>query len=386
MIELSENSDSGSLDLFVLSPRIKTEAEALDKAGVDLNRWEAYQVHVKSWEVGAKIETTDIDTKRKVTRGMAVCPLFGISVKLRLRTGWNVSDFREILLKEMREHRPKYPKLKHTRRAGTRHLAELSISDHHFGKLAWEPETGNNYDLKIAEETYMHAAEDLIRRALVFTPERWLFIVGNDLLHTDLGGLGQTTAGTRQDTDGRWQKTYLVARKCCVRVTEMLLASAPVDILIIPGNHDEEKMFCLGDSLTCQFHDHPAVTVNNGPNKKKFYRYGTNLLGFQHGHKQKDKKHLPLDMASEVPELWAQTTWREIHCGHFHSEKEEVWYMKRSESIGEVIVRYLPSLCGRDLWHADAGYRSMPAAECHLYDHDTGRAGYVSVSPRRSAE
>src|SRR4051812_36416642 len=30
-------------------------------------------------------------------------------------------------------------------------LAEISIYDHHFGKLCWAPETGTNYDLDIAE-------------------------------------------------------------------------------------------------------------------------------------------------------------------------------------------------------------------------------------------
>lgn len=379
-VDVVQNFDSDQMQLFVLSPRVKTAEEAMARAKVDPQQWEPAEMHVRSWEVGMKVEGT-APSGRKFTKGAAVVPLFGVFVKLRRKRSWNPAEFRELVLTDMRKQAPTYRRVKYPKTPTLRRMiAELSIADLHFGKLAWSPETRNSYDLRIAKAVFLNAAKDLIALVAPYRPERYLMIVGNDLLHVDSGS-NTTTKGTPQDVDGRWQKSYLVARQCVTTVIEWLRQKAPVDVLVVPGNHDEEKLFCLGDAVECRFHHDDSVNVDNSPAKRKFYRYGATLLGFEHGHRaKKDGKDLPFNMMSEVPDLYAATTWREIHLGHRHSERETVW--TRSHTEGDVIVRYLPSLSGTDTWHYDSGYRAPQAAEAHLYDYEIGRAGYFSVRPR----
>jgi len=377
-VDLVEEVDNGSISLFVLSPRIRTVQEAIAKAEIDTEIWEASQVHIKSWEVGSKVETTNAKG-RKITRGMAVCPLFGVHVTLKRKKCWNPQEFKRLLLDDMRSQAPHYQPVKRDfGRSAEPLLAEISVPDHHFGKLAWEPESGDNYDLKIADRRYRNAIDDLVNAVLPYYPEKFLYVVGNDLLHVD-SGKNATTAGTPQDVDGRWQKSYRWARQAVTDSIELMRQYAPVQVLIVAGNHDEEKLFCLGDAIECRFDGDPEVMVDNAPCAKKAYQYGNCMLGFHHGNKIKAEK-IATEFQASFPEIYAATTWREVHCGHYHSEKEMVFL--RSMTASDIIVRYLPSLSGTDKWHAEHAYRGPKAAEAHLFHKQTGRLAYFTCHPR----
>jgi hypothetical protein len=251
--------------------------------------------------------------------------------------------------------------------------------DHHFGKLSWEPECGENYDVKIAKQRYLDASSYLVRDSKNSSPEKFLIVLGNDFYHVDKGD-NTTTGGTAQDADGRWQKAFLAGLECIQETINEALEIAPVDIICVPGNHDTERLFTLGVCLQGIYQNNINVTVHNSPSIKKSFVWGKNLLGFYHGHKLNKGRleRLPNEMASLWPASWSDTTWREWHLGHIHSEHEDVWRFRQSETIGDVIVRRLPSLCGTDRWHYEEGYRSLAAAEAHYYSYEHGRLGYRS--------
>jgi hypothetical protein len=365
----------------VMAGRVVTLEDALRKGNVDLNRWDVDRWEITSWEVGAKRKSTLRYNKRRqlveVDKAFQVHPLWRVSVKLKAKKGWNPSEFRQILLDDMRKLAPSYrrPELVEQRPPI---LAELSIFDAHFGKLAWSPETGQDYDLKICKNRYLTAARDLLGRASANNPERYLLVFGNDFFHVDHKGL--TTAGTPQDMDGRWQKAFRIGWQCCVTVAEEAAQDAPVDILIVPGNHDREKAFCLGEVLGARFHGHPSISVHNEPDLYSYYRWGKVLLGFVHGDNHtgdKKRAQLPQQMATDRAVDWSDTVWREWHLGHFHSEREDVWHYRKVDHIRELAIRVLPSLSSTDAWHRSSGYASVLAAECHLYHKRTGRHGYL---------
>lgn len=348
--------------------RVVTVEDALKKGGVDPEQWEVDRFVLNSWEVGAK----------GPDRRVRVTPLWQVKVWLKAKKGWNANEFRALLAADLRKLAPSYhtPRYVHQRQPI---LAELSICDAHFGKLAWQPETGQDYDLKIAERRYMTAARDLIARASREELERLVFVVGNDFYHTDHKGL--TTAGTPQDCDGRWQKAFRVGKDCCVTLAEEAAQICPVDFIVVAGNHDREKVFCLGEVLEARFHKHPQVSVLNSPDCYAYYRWGKVLLGFVHGENYGSKTkraELPQTMATDRPQDWAETSWREWHLGHFHSETEDVWQYRRVEQVRDMAVRVLPSLSSTDAWHRQAGYASVLAAECHLYHKEKGKYGYLT--------
>lgn len=357
---------SESKEVILEAERIVTLEDALKKGNVDLNRWDVERWVVNSWEVGAK----GPDKRVRVT------PLWQVKVWLKAKRGWNPSEFRAKLLADMKALAPSYRKLTYDKTPPI--LAELSIYDAHFGKLAWSPETGQDYDIKICRDRYMNAARGLLRRASLHKPERILYVVGNDFFHVD--HKGQTTSGTEMDMDGRWQKAFRIGKDCCVTIAEEASQMCPVDILVVPGNHDREKAFCLGEVLDARFHTNHQINVINDPDPFAYYRWGKVLLGFNHGEEyvwDKKRADLPIQMSTDRPIDWSETVWREWHLGHFHSEDEMVWKYRSAKQIRDITVRVLPSLSSTDAWHRLKGYASPLAAECHLYHKDHGRWEYL---------
>jgi hypothetical protein len=361
-----ESGDNASI-VWTTSTPVRTVEDALAKAEVNTSLWDVERFVVNSWEVAAKADTGK----------MVKTPLWQVKLWLTRKKGWSRVEFLDELVHQLkRTKRIARPKQK---RGGV--LGEVSIMDHHFGKLSWQPETGDNYDVKIARDRYDLAARGLLQAAVEQKVNRFLFPLGNDFYHVDSGN-NTTTGGTPQDCDGRWQKAYTVGLGCVRRAIDEAAELAPVDVEIIPGNHDRERAFTLGVVLSAVYENDGRVTINNSPALKKRYLWGKTLLGFTHGDSM-PKRRLDLlinEMAHHWPEDFAATTWREWHLGHLHSESEDVWRFRASETIGDVIVRRLPSLSGTDRWHYQQGYRSLGAAELHLFDDRWGRVGYRTVS------
>lgn len=370
-LSIKSNGNEGQY-LESWSDKVKTVAQALKKGGVDLKTWDVERFLVNSWEMGSRLPNGKI----------TVTPLWQVKVWLKPKKGWSTEEFKAKLADDMRKLAPVYraPKRAAAYANQAPLLAELSIFDAHFGKLAWKAESGDNYDLKICQSRYMAAAEDLLSRVSILRPERILYVVGNDFFHADRGRAGETANGTPQDCDGRWQKAFRKGVECAIRVAEIASHVAPVDILCVPGNHDEEKSFCLGEVLGARFHNSPTVTVTNNPSAYSYYKFGKVLLGFTHGDAQtseRKRQQLPATMATDCPRDWAEAICREWHLGHLHSEIEEVWKHRTVECIREVAVRVLPSLSGTDAWHRKNNYKSVMAAECHVYHKLLGRYGYL---------
>lgn len=365
----------------IMAGRIVTLDDALKKGNVDLTKWDVGTWEITSWEVGAKtdkdITYNDNKQVKKVSQKMEVIPLWRVNVKLKAKMGWNPTEFRQILVADIKRQAPSYktptpvedrPPL----------MLELSIFDAHFGKLGWSPETRQDYDLKICKRRYMNAARDLLGRGATFKPERILLVYGNDFFHVDHKNI--TTNGTPQDCDGRWQKSFRIGKECCITVAEEASQIAPVDIMIVQGNHDHEKIFCLGEVLDARFHNNHMINVMNEPDKFTYYDWGKVLLGFVHGDKHMSDsklKELPTQMIEDKPVESSKAVWREWHLGHIHSEQEDVWHYRKSKYVRTTAIRRLPSLSSTDAWHREEGYASVLAAEAHIYHKDKGRFAYL---------
>lgn len=264
-----------------------------------------------------------------------------------------------------------------------RHMLEVTFFDAHLGKLSWEDETGESYDTSIAVGRVRGAVLDLLEQASHYRGiEKVLLPLGNDLLQTDGNNDGKTTtSGTYVDTDTRYIRTFRAARRLASWAIRECARLAPVQVVIVPGNHDALSCFHLGEVIDAEFSGDPRVTVDNTPRPRKYIRYGTTLLGFAHGHAEPHKRY-PLLMPVEAPDLWAATTQREMHVGHFH--KSKVTDPVRVDGENGVRVRILSSLSGVDAWHARSGFVGEPAsAEGFVWSFSRGlRATLVSTARR----
>lgn len=259
-------------------------------------------------------------------------------------------------------------------------LLEVDIFDLHLGKLAWKKETGyENYDLKIAKEEFESALETLIVRTAGHKFSRVVLPIGNDFFHTD-NLTSETTGGTRQDMDGRFHKTAHIGRQLMVYALDRLKSIAPVVGVVVPGNHDQLSAWHLGDSLECWFHNDLNVTVDNLPTLRKYHEFGNCMLMFTHGNRGKTPDY-PLLMATEKPEMWGRTKYREAHIGHLHKTKMRDSY-KVDENHG-ARVRIISSLCAADAWHSEFQFvGNLRQAEAFVWNKEEGQIAHATYTTR----
>lgn len=259
-------------------------------------------------------------------------------------------------------------------------LLEISIFDLHLGKLAWHGETGENYDTKIAKDRFLTAIKTLLYRANGFYFNRILFPVGNDFFNSD--NLNNTTThGTPQDEDLRWQKTYKVGVTLLVdAINTLKQTGVPVDVMVIPGNHDFERSFYMGEFLSAWFRNDKLVNIDNGASPRKYYNFGEVLLGFTHGSEEKIDS-LPLIMANDLESkpFWSKTKFHEWHIGHQHRKKNTTYRnITLNEDLG-VTVRQLSSLTGTEEWHHKKGFiGQVKAADGFVWNDKLGLIAHLN--------
>lgn len=317
---------------------------------------EAHQIDTDVWHLEAFFSKWD-GKKWQVTA----------KFKLKDEPKFNILEQKDIILKEFKRISPvRYLPIE--KKPEKNKLLEISIFDPHFGKLAWAEETGDDYDIEIAEKRYKDAISFLLSQVDLSQVERIHIPLGNDLFNFDTIG-NTTTAGTPQDSDSRFAKMVKVVKRVMIETIDYLVKIAPVDVTIIPGNHDLHTTFMLGEILDAYYHNHRNVTINNSPKTRKFYEFGANSFMYTHGN---DEKHtdLPLIFATEKPMLWGSSKHRYIKIGHFHKNKK-VDYISLDENRG-IQLQILPSLSGADYWHYKKGYLSNKQAKAFLYDPERG--------------
>jgi len=244
-------------------------------------------------------------------------------------------------------------------------LLELPIMDLHLGKLAWGEETGEDYDLKIADELYRSTVTEILGKLNAYGVkiERIVYPIGQDYFHVDTVH-NTTTAGTALEMDTRWQKMYKAGVDLIVWTIEQLRAIAPVEVVYVPGNHDRMLSYCATVTADAYYNGTKSVTVDLSPKPRKYIHYGVNLIGMSHG--EDEKKRIEHLMQTEQPKAWGETIFREWHLGHLHSES--------AKEIGGVIIRRVSAITATDAWHSEKGFVSaVRKAQAFVWDKEKGK-------------
>jgi hypothetical protein len=346
--------------------------------GIDLEQWEIKWWDANKWDMGYKDDT-----------GAARhYPLFQVKAKLEPRQ--DLVDARAIVdaaIEDMKHHVPtSYRTIDYegSGRIKDPHMLEINISDLHLGALAWGVETyGGDYDSKIADTLFRWAMFDLLDKAGSFNIDKFLLPIGNDIFHsdrTDAGSGGMTTRGTTVDVDTRRQKMFRTVRDMVVDSVDHLRKIAPVEIVIVPGNHDEETSKMLGEVLSAWYRQVENVIVDKELAKtRKYRRYGNTMLGFTHGQHE-SLKRLPMLMAKETDDF-SDARFHEIHVGHKHRKgRRDVISVREEQGVR---IRTFPSLASPDAWHTLKGFTmSVRSAEAYLWHRDKGFAGMFASNAR----
>lgn len=338
--------------------RIQKLDDLIAICNIDLDKWTIDRWVANTWENAMK----GIDGKPIITT------LYQVKAFLKPNPLAQIQIFIDTIREELREGAPTYKALPAPPEAiEGKNLLEISIPDMHFGMLALEEETGEEWNLDIAERTYRAAVAALLESASDETIHQILLPIGNDLLHID-NNYKKTFAGT--DMDSVHNVKYLFKRvKNILRDAILDMAEiAPVHVMTIPGNHDQTISYFLADALEDSFYNHPSITFDNSLKSRKYYSWGTVLLGFTHGDKERHA-NLPDLMSNEQSLACAGAEWREWHIGHKHRQKTE--HFIPAATYNGTLVRTLPSLTAADAWHYSKGFiGGIRCAEAYLWNED----------------
>jgi hypothetical protein len=249
-------------------------------------------------------------------------------------------------------------------------LTVYSIVDWHVGLLAWAEETGQNYDLKIAQKVIMDAMGRLIAAS---PPSKQCIVLGlGDLLHFDGYEHITSKSGNFLDGDGRYPKVLRTAARMVIETIDMALQRHDqVLVRMLPGNHDTRSTVAINLALGMRYEASKRVTVDDSAAYMWWYRFGKNFFGATHGDKAR-MKDLPLVMAADRPQDWAASTNRRIFTGHLHNER-------RIEE-GGVVVTCMRTPVAKDAYHSFERFRSGRSVYSETYRADGSEAATLAFN------
>lgn len=376
--EKTEVKDEGDTKTVTFSNLqcVDTPAELLARAGINLEEWKILRQTVKGYQVAIVPRVTGSTWdgwSRESTEPMRV-QMYAVSISLEPRVeAQSLVALTQTLIERMENHAPKYPRFGYAKSPNP-HMAVFSIPDLHLGGLAWEKETGQQWDMEIAQNAFLEALDLMLERTASFKLEKILLPIGNDLIHVD-SNKGETFKGTRQDMAARYRQIMEAAQALLIQGIDRISSLAPVEVRVISGNHAPESEFMLGRVLGAWYRNCQNVEVVQNFAERQYVEYGATLIGYTHGHNKQKPESLVMNMTSEAREAWARCKFFEWHLGHLHH--------KREYEINGVLLRYLSSLTATNSWHSSAGYvGQIRQAEAFLYHPDNGLAGYFPVKPK----
>jgi predicted phosphodiesterase len=146
---------------------------------------------------------------------------------------------------------------------------------------------------------------------------------------------------------------------------------APVDLLVVPGNHDRELTTWLRVWCEDAYRDAPDVAIHHHESGRVYVRHGACLIGVTHGDTAKAAQ-LPGLMADEAPDQ-ADVWHRHWIIGHLH--RYEV-----SERAGGSITT-APAMTRPNPWALQHFGHGRRAAVALAYHADRGHCATFVERP-----
>ena len=253
---------------------------------------------------------------------------------------------------------PKLPKrLKKKERLSKDYMAFYPLGDPHIGMLAWAEETGQDWDLKIAQSAFLGVFDRLVKSAPKC--ENAAIINLGDFFHYDNMEGVTTRSGHSLDVDGRYGKMVDVGIKIMRRLIESALDHhGKVTVINAIGNHDDTSSIFMAQALSHIYEKEPRVIINKDQTPFHYIEFGNSAIGVHHGHTAKSMK-LPGVMAADKPEMWGRTKYRHWYTGHIHHDT-------LTEYSG-CTVETFRTLAAKDAYATWGGYRALQDSKCIVH-------------------
>lgn len=244
------------------------------------------------------------------------------------------------------------------------------ITDYHLGMLSWDEETGENWDVAIAEKLVIKWMEQAIAQSP--NADTAVFAQLSDFLHFD--GMDAVTPASKHllDVDTRFAKLVRSAIRVLRTVIDMLLAKhQKLHIIMADANHDPVSQIWLREWFSVLYENEPRVTVDKSPNPYNAYEFGNVALFFHHGHKRK-VANVSEVFAGQFREMFGRTKYAYAHMGHMH-------HLDIKEN-NLMIVEQHRTLAPGDAYSARGGWLSGRDAKVISYDRRYGEVSRLTIN------
>lgn len=250
-------------------------------------------------------------------------------------------------------------------------MAVYPIGDAHIGMRSWGRETGQSWDMEIAERVQCGAMAALVD--LAPAAEQAVIINLGDWFHAD--NLEGVTSRSHHalDMDGRYAKMIQVGMKVMRQCIESALGKhKTVRVINVIGNHDDTGAMWLSVALKHIYANEPRVEIDDSPTPFMYFEHGKVLVGCHHGHSCKPDR-LPGVMAADQAQAWGRTNYRYWYLGHVHHQSVK-------EYAG-VTVESFNTLAAKDAYAAWGGYRAEQNMKCIVLHSEYGEVCRHTVRP-----
>lgn len=242
-------------------------------------------------------------------------------------------------------------------------LVVYPMGDPHLGMYAWFEETGNTFNLELAEDQLFAAADELV--AAVPVAKTALICNLGDFFHTDTVRNVTMRSGHTLDVDTRWGLILKTGVKLMRRIIDRAKEKhTVVHVINEIGNHDDHSAMMLSMTLAAFYENDPRVHIDTSPQPFHWHVFGKNLIGVTHGNNTKPHELLGV-MAVDQKEAWGATTHRYWYTGHIHHDT--------LKELPGCTVETFRTLAGRDSAAHRMGYRSGRDMKADLIHKDYGR-------------
>ena len=249
-------------------------------------------------------------------------------------------------------------------------LNQYTLTDYHLGMMSWGEETGDDWDLKLAEDTLVKFFE----AAIATSPRanECIFAQIGDFLHWD--GLDAVTPASKHvlDADSRFTKLVRVAIRVIKRVINMLLNKYQVvNVLMAEGNHDPASSVWLRELLHSLYEEEPRVIIDTNPDPYYCLVFGKVCLFYHHAHKRRIKA-LDTVFVGKFKKEFGASEFVYGHTGHLHHE------VKIESNL--MTIEQHRTLAAKDAYASRGGYLSGRDSKVITYHKKFGEVARNTIN------
>lgn len=292
-------------------------------------------------------------------------------IKGKLDQEWVEKQVREAVdaLKET------IPKVKLTPLSKAIRAAELLnlhvVTDFHLGMKSWNEETGEDWDLEIAEDLLVRWMTIAIQNA----PPASVGVLAQlgDFLHWD--GYDAVTPASKHllDADTRFQKLVRVAIRVLRQIVSLMLQKYDsVHLIFADANHDPASGAWQREMFAAFYDAEPRITVDNSADSYYCLEHGLTSLFFHHGHKKKPQ-NVDDVMVSKFRSVFGRTKFSYCHMGHLHHDHKI--------ETNLMTVEQHRTMAAKDAYASRNGWMSGRGAPVVTYSKQFGEVGRQVYTP-----